>query len=304
MFNYILLMAYTDPSTQSLTNSRKSKWGMDHHLTAESLYHRGSIFFVKKEWEQSLSCLELALFTFKKIGINSALKANALYMIGCAQEKLDRRVKALVSLNEALVLHRERKGPNHIDVARTLRRIGVLYQSKEDYSNSQSSLNQSLRISVDCLGSNHKEVLQVYEYLAETLCRDLQYSEGLSHIMKAITIHEGHHGKSLDLARCYGLHGTILDQAGKTLDEVIDCYNKSKDLYVSLLQDKHCNAETHEDYMTFASIVFKLAMAQERSGKDSLATKNYACKFVKTHIRIIYNSSVAKSNFFSHASFS
>ena len=122
--------------------------------------------------------------------------------------------------------------------------------------------------------------------------------------MKAITIHEGHHGKSLDLARCYGLHGTILDQAGKTLDEVIDCYNKSKDLYVSLLQDKHCNAETHEDYMTFASIVFKLAMAQERSGKDSLATKNYACKFVKTHIRIIYNSSVAKSNFFSHASFS
>ena len=263
---------------------------MEHYLTAESLYHRGSIFFAKKEWEQSLSCLELALFTFKNIGIKSHLKANSLYMIGCAQEKVGQLDKSLDTLKQALVLHKERNGPDHIDVARTSRRLGFLYQTKGEYSKSQNYLNQSLRISINSLGSNHKEVLQVYEYLAETLCSDKKYSEAIRHISKAISIHEGIHGKSLVLARCYGLHGTILDQASNPLIDVIHCYKNSKALYELLLKDKPCDAETKEDYLNFASIIFKLAIAQERAGKNTTATKNYAGKFRKynTIVRFLF----------------
>jgi tetratricopeptide (TPR) repeat protein len=205
------------------------------------------------------------------------MKANALYMLGCSQEKLDRYDQAIESFDKALILHKEQKGPDHIDVARSLRRLGVLYKLQKDHTKSKTSLMQSLRISSECLDPSHNEVSQVHEYLAETLCRDSQHRESLLHIGKAIENYEGH-GKTLDLARCYGLHGTILDQAGGNLDEVINSHKKSKELFDELLRDTRCDAQNREDFMSFASNVFKLAMAQERSGKDKTATSNYACK--------------------------
>ena len=250
---------------------------MKHHLTAESLFCKGAIFFGKNEYEQSLSCLELALFNFKETGACNLLKANALYMIGCAQEKLGRCDQAFVSLTESLDFHRKKGQSDHIDVARTLRRLGTVHKERKEYPQSRSCLKESLRICIDRLGPRHLEVAQTYEYLAETLCRESRFDEAVYYANEAIEIHESYE-RSPALARCYGLKGIILDQGNKKLGDTIQSYKQSKEVYTFIFDDKNCSTENENEFMTFASIVFKLAMAQERNGMLSHAVTNYSSK--------------------------
>jgi len=209
------------------------------------------------------------------------LKANALYMIGCIQEKLGRCDQALISLKEALAFHKKIGGLDHIDVARTLRRLGTVHQARRECSQSLSCLKESLRIGIDQLGSRHLEVAQTYEYLSDTLSRELRYDESVYYINEAISIHESRE-HSLVLARCYALKGVLLDQIGGDLEVTISSYTQSKKIYSSILEQDRCTAETQSGYMSFASVVFKLAMVQERSGNLRAATSEYSREFVPT----------------------
>lgn len=251
--------------------------GISNYLTVESLYCKGSILFGSNEWEQSLSCLELALFTFKELGSGNFHEANALYMIGCTLEKLGRYDEATQYMKEALDLHRKKDDQN-IDLGRVLRRLGVLYKSNREYAQSRLYLKESLHISVTSLGQNHNEVAQVYEYIAETFCRESRYDEGIYNIGKAINIHE-RQIPSLDLARCYGFKGLITDQAGHDLSTTIDCYEKSNEIYSSLLHSTVHEPGMENHNMTSASIVFKLAVAEERNGKHESAVKHYTREY-------------------------
>mmetsp|Transcript_18832 Transcript_18832/g.27898 ORF Transcript_18832/g.27898 Transcript_18832/m.27898 type:complete len:594 (+) Transcript_18832:1218-2999(+) len=246
---------------------RQKKYGLEHFLTAESIYCKALILFGKNEYEQALSCLELALYNFKKTKASNLLKSNTLYMIGCAQESLGRIDQAEESLMRATRLNEKHPETCRKDASRVLRRLGVVFKVKGEYSKSRKHLKKSLLLSVPEFGPHHFEVAQTHEFLAETLCLEGNYEEALQHVQVALDVYNKT-GNSTILGKCYCLKGVILDQADKDPELAIKAYNLSRDHYES-------NSEVQQDYMGFASTMFKLATLQDRNQFYSSATKNY-----------------------------
>lgn len=120
--------------------------------------------FGKNEYEQALSCLELALYNFKKTKASNLLKSNTLYMIGCAQESLDRIDQAEESLMRATRLNEKHPETCRKDAARVLRRLGVGFKLKGEYSKSRKHLKKSLLLSVPEFGPHHFEIAQTHEF--------------------------------------------------------------------------------------------------------------------------------------------
>ena len=228
--------------------------------------------FGKNEYEQALLCLELALYNFKKTKSSKLLKSNTLYMIGCAQETLGRIDQAEESLMEATRINEKHPETCRKDAARALRRLGVVLKLKGEYSKSRKHLKKSLLLSVPEFGPHHFEVAQTHEYLAETLYLEGNYEEALQHVQVTLDVYHNT-GNSTILGKCYCLKGVILDQADKDPELAIKAYSLSRDYYES-------SPEVLQNYMGFASTMFKLAILQDRNQFYSSATKNYISKFM------------------------
>jgi len=241
------------------------------HQHGESLYSKGSIHFSRMEYENSLSCLQLALYIFKRTEGSILLKSNCLYMIGCIHEKLENYDYALISLNESLEYRKELGTLNHIDIGRTLLRLGTIHQSIGEYPLSRSFLKEALRIGIDQLGSQHAEIANIYEHLAVTYFKECKHEEAIYHINESIQIHKID-GDVLNCSQCYHLKGDILDQAGN-IEKAIEGYSLSKKYIETSLKDTP--EADHNALDLLASIVFKLGTSYERMGNLSSASHNY-----------------------------
>lgn len=177
----------------------------------------------------------------------------------------------MISLNESLEYRKELGILNHIDIGRTLLRLGTVHQSIGEYSVSRSFLKEALQISIDQLGSQHAEIAKIYEHLAITYFKECKYEEAIYHVNESIQIHNTE-GDVLNCSQCYHLKADIHDQAGN-IDEAIEGYTLSKKFIEASLKDAPEADQNALDLL--ASIVFKLGTSHERIGNLSSASHNY-----------------------------
>lgn len=174
--------------------------------------------------------------------------------------------KAESQLNQIISIQEREFGRDHIEVALSLAKLGLVkfYQEKE-HEEIEALYEEALKIIRENLGDSNPNYAEVLKNLAALYISDNRLAEATAALEQAQKIWEDRLGRrnNINLASIYLLHGDIF-YARRNYDDATKQYNKAKRLF-----DKFFSKE-HPEYVKTLS---RLAKVYYMNGDQRLAKK-------------------------------
>jgi tetratricopeptide (TPR) repeat protein len=193
-----------------------------------------------------------------------------------AQRRAGNFQEALRINEECLVMRRESLGSNHPDVALSLNNLAQVHQALEHADYALSLMSEALRIDREALGERHDAVAGDLLNIGVSLGSKGDYVGARKYYWSAIDIWkelhpEGHHHLGVALLNLGAVYRKLGDPVAASL-----CFQQSLAMLRATAGESHPDtlaaiavlARLEPDERTQAEFSTKLALAEERLGKD------------------------------------
>ncbi len=163
--------------------------------------------------------------------------------------------KALVANQRSLVLNRQYRGEQQLEMAISHRNLGIIYSRQGVYDRALEEYTKSLEIQLVIMGDRHPDTLMTYNNIGNIYFNKGQFDLALEYHQKSLDIQlvvlGEHHNAT---AMSYSSIGNIYGRIGK-LDKALEVLQKSLEIRLAVLGD--CHSDTAWSYGNIGSVYFE-----------------------------------------------
>lgn len=187
------------------------------------------------------------------------VQAELMDVLGRTYLELGNFAAAQDLLERALDLRRRHLGPDHPDVAETLRHVGLLWYQRGDYERAEASYLRAEAILERTIGPQALELGAVLNNLGLAYRRTGEYARGVEAFERALAIREHHLGTdAVDVGKVALNLGSLFHVMGGRDERARDLYERALVIY---------ERELGPDHPMVASAIGNLAMVRQRLGE-------------------------------------
>jgi serine/threonine-protein kinase len=197
---------------------REKALGPDHPLVATSRLNLGMKLRLLGRHEEAQTQLESSLALYRKLG-NQEGVAGALLALGQLHHKALRETEALASVSEALAIQEAKLGPDHPEVADTLKIHANILRALGRFDEAERGLKRSLKILETKMGADNPWLSGSLQDLGFLAMKRERWDEAAGYYTRAIAIGEKAYAPDnpgtlrlyMQLARARGKQGRQAD---------------------------------------------------------------------------------------------